>query len=777
MRQTIHQKSLARAVVQTLQQRTFVHRALFAGLTGLIVAAGLPITGAVAQTAAPAKDAKPGQLETITVTAERRSENIKDVPNSVTALRGETLDVINSSGQDIRMLASRVPSLNIESSFGRAFPRFYIRGLGNTDFDLNASQPVSLVYDDVVQENPILKGFPIFDIEQIEVLRGPQGTLFGRNSPAGVVKFDSVKPRQANEGYLNLSYGTYATINLEGAANFVLNKEWAARISVQSQRRDDWVTNTNKSGPTSKLEGFTDTAARAQLMYQPNTDFSALFNVHSRDLDGSARLFRANIIKKGTNDIVDGFEPSKISIDGINQQNLRSTGGSVRVKWNFNDVTLNSITGYETVTSFSRGDIDGGFGAAFLPVGLSGPGFIPFTAESADGLPNHKQVSQEFRLESREKGPLKWLAGLYYFNEKIDIDSFNYDSLAGGKINGIAKQNQDNKAYAVFGSMNYAFTDAFTVRGGLRYTSDKKDFYADRLLAPPFSPTFIGRIKTNTSASDVSWDFSGTYAVSGDTNFYARVAKGFRAPSIQGRLLFGDVVSVANSEKNISTEVGIKSDLWEKRARISANLFHYDLKDAQLTAVGGGANFNQLLNAAKVTGQGAEVDFQAYLTDNLLFSVGGSINDTEIKDANLRTVVCGSGCTFTDPVVVPGVGFNPPTVSINGNPLPQAPKYVANATLRYTIPMAGGEFFVLTDWTYRSKINFFLYEAKEYTGKSLIEGGLRLGYKWADGKYEAAVYGRNITNQIRVVGGIDFNNLTGFINEPRFIGAQFKANF
>jgi iron complex outermembrane receptor protein len=125
------------------------------------------------------RPADPGaaQLEVITVTAERRSENIKDVPNSVSAVRGEFLEVLNSSGQDVRLLAGRVPSLNIESSFGRAFPRFYIRGIGNTDFDVNASQPVSLVFDDVVQENPILKGFPLFDIEQIEVLRGPQGTL------------------------------------------------------------------------------------------------------------------------------------------------------------------------------------------------------------------------------------------------------------------------------------------------------------------------------------------------------------------------------------------------------------------------------------------------------------------------------------------------------------------------------------------------------------------------------------------------------------------------
>ena len=182
---------------------------------------------ALAQTSADA-----GKLQTVTVTAERREENIKDVPSAVFSLSGEKLDIINSSGQDVRMLSGRVPSLNIESSFGRAFPRFYIRGYGNTDFRSNASQPVSLVYDGVVQENPILKGFPVFDLANIEVLAGPQGTLFGRNTPAGVVKFDSVKPSKKQDGYASISYGTYGTLNLEGAGNVQLGDDWSARISA-----------------------------------------------------------------------------------------------------------------------------------------------------------------------------------------------------------------------------------------------------------------------------------------------------------------------------------------------------------------------------------------------------------------------------------------------------------------------------------------------------------------------------------------------------------------
>ncbi len=759
----------------------------------LALAAVLPLGAAQAQTTPPAEQTaapEAGKLEQVTVTAERRSENIKDVPSSVTALRGEKLDVLNSSGQDVRFLSGRVPSLNIESSFGRAFPRFYIRGLGNTDFDLNASQPVSLLYDDVVQENPILKGFPIFDVDQVEVLRGPQGTLFGRNSPAGVIKFESTKPKKKFEGYGNISFGTFSTINTEGAINAPLNSDWALRASAQIQRRNDWVKNTAPVASTKDLEGYNDRAARVQLMYQPGNDLSVLFNVHHRSLDGSARLFRANIITKGTNDLEPGFDPKTISIDGKNEQNLSSTGGSVRVRYAFGDMALNSITGYEKVKSFSRGDIDGGFGSG----ATGGPGFIPFAAESADGLPKHRQITQEFRLESTNKGPLKWLGGLYYFNESLNIDSFNYDTFAPGQpVNGYATQKQDNKAWALFGSVNYDVSNEFKLRGGLRYTNDKKDFVADRITAPPFSSPELGRVFRKTDASNVSGDVSGTYALDKNTNLYGRLATGFRAPSIQGRLLFPptgidpktglpltleQAVTDADSEKITSLEAGVKADLLDRKARVAFNVFRYEIKGQQLTVVGGQGNFNQLVNAEKTVGQGFELDTSAILADNFLVTLGASYNKTQIKDPNLSIKECGSGCTGTDPQVAPPASpFDSRTVSINGNSLPQAPKVVINFTARYGIPVADGEVFIFTDWAYRSKINFFLYQSREYTGKALTEGGLRVGYNWGGGKYEAAIFGRNITNQIRVVGGIDFNNLTGFINEPRTWGAQFKAAF
>ena len=713
--------------------------------------------------------AEGGKLQTVTVTAERREENIKDVPSAVFQLSGEKLDVINSSGQDVRMLSGRVPSLNIESSFGRAFPRFYIRGYGNTDFRSNASQPVSLVYDDVVQENPILKGFPVFDVAAVEVLAGPQGTLFGRNTPAGVVKFDSVKPSKKQSGYGSISYGTYGTVNLEGAGNLQLGNDWSARISAQVQHRDDWVKNTIASAPTQNLEGYDDRALRLQALYAPTGDFSALFNLHHRSLQGSARLFRANIIQAGSNELVAGFDPARISTDGQNRQTLENTGGSLRLSWNLGAMKLQSITGFESVHAYSRGDIDGGFGAAFLPSG-GGPGLIPFPSETAGGIHDHRQLSQELRLESNSAGPLAWQAGLYFFHEKYAIDSFDYASLGGGAQTGLATSKQTNNAVAAYGSVNYAISKDLSVRAGLRFTQDKKDFSTTAIQG---TVNISKGTTANTSDANLSGDLSASYALSPALNAYGRVATGFRGSSIQAASAFGPQTQ-AGPETISSYEAGVKGDLFEKRARLAVGVFRYDIKNQQLTAVGGGANVTSLISAAKTTGQGLEFNLDAYLTDRLLVTLGGSINDTRIKDPSLFLPKCAQ-CTMLDPTVVVG---GTTLFSINGNALPQAPKYTANFTARYGMPAGpGAEFFVFTDWVYRSKVNFFLYESTEFTGKELLEGGLRVGYSWGNGKYEAAAFGRNITNQVRVVGGIDFNNLTGFINDPRTYGVQLKMAF
>ncbi len=746
-------------------------RALRFGVLAAAVSLALP-SMAVAQEADDQNDAR--TLDTITVTAQRRVENIQDVPMAITTVDREKLDAITASGEDIRVLSGRLPALNIESSFGRAFPRFYIRGLGNTDFDLNASQPVSLVYDGVVQENPILKGFPLFDLEQIEMARGPQGTLFGRNSPAGVIKFESARPQDEFGGYVRASLTERNGFNAEGAVTGAINETVSVRVSGMHQRRDDYVDNTF-NGNGDDLEGYEESAGRVQMLFKPSETFELLANLHARKLDGTARLFRAGIIKPGTNELRDDFDRDRVSIDGRNEQTLDQFGGNLRMRWDLGSYSLYSITGYENVETYSRGDIDGGSVYGF-PTDTLGEALFP--AESADGLPKHRQLSQELRIESNELGRFDWQAGVFWFDERITVDSFSYDSFAPGNAqNGFAVQRQDNTAWAVFASADFDVTDKLKLRGGLRYTDDSKEFVAQRVVGP-FGPP-IAPIKVSPSDTDLSWDLSAVYAVTDDLNVYGRVAKGFRAPSVQGRLMFAnaaspasELVTVADTETVISYEAGIKGQVLDNRLRFGVSLYRYVVNDQQLTAVGGTTNIARLVNADRTIGQGAELDLQAWITDNLYVTFGASYNDTEIQDNNLTVFGCGGGCTVNDPA-----GTVAGTFRIDGNALPQAPKHVYNLTARYGIPTSHGEFFAYTDWNYRSEVNFFLYESTEFTGDPLLEGGLRLGYAWNDGAYELALFGRNITDETAIVGGIDFNNLTGFLNEPRTLGVEFKAQF
>ncbi|MGF7152065.1 iron complex outermembrane receptor protein [Sphingomonas zeicaulis] len=740
-------------------------------IAGLLASAAMP---AYAQ--APAEeDAASGD---IVVTAQRRAESIQDVPVSVGVVSGDALSAITSTGSDVRVLAGRVPSLNIESSFGRSFPRFYIRGLGNTDFDLNASQPVSVVYDDVVLENPILKGFPIFDLERVEVLRGPQGTLFGRNTPAGIVKFDTVKPGETG-GYAKASLGRYGTSQVELGLGAADPSGFSVRFSGLYQRRNDWVDNI-ANGEGKDLGGYEDIAARLQLQYEDGP-FKGRLIGQVRVLDGSAIIFRANTKAVGSNKLIglDGptspFERDKVRQDGLNFQKLNTYNAGLNFEYDFGAVTAYSITSYWNGDLKSRGDIDGGFGASFLPV--SGPGLIPFTAQSRDDVPSLDQFTQEIRIASNNTGGLGYQFGGFYFKENLDIVSYEYSNPTDVAPAAFAQQRQETEAFGIFGSLNYAFDNGLKLQAGARYNDDKRDFVASRPLEtrPPFvvSPnTPVPPQRANVKGNLLTWDASATYAATDDVNLYARVARGYRAPSVQGRLTFARTISTADSEKTMSYEAGLKTKFADGRVRFNLTGYFFDTKDLQLTAVGGTANVASLLNA-KAKGHGVEAEFEANPVEGLSLSFGGSWNVAEIDDPNAFVAGCGAPCTVTDPLRNPSVDDN--IYSIDGNQLPQAPKWTLNWTAGYEFPVGDGALYAFTDWYYRSKIQFFLYESVEFSDNKLLEGGLRLGYK--TDRFDFAGFVRNITNDKSSTGGIDFNNLTSYVNEPRIWGFEAGVKF
>ncbi len=762
----------------TLNARCFTTSATLAIAGAILFAAP-----AVAQDTETASQADNG-VGVIIVTAQRREENLQEIPVSVGTLGGEALQVVSSAGADIRALSGRVPSLNIESSFGRTFPRFYIRGLGNTDFDLNASQPVSLVYDDVVLENPVLKGFPVFDLDRVEVLRGPQGTLFGRNTPAGIVKLDTVKPGQG-DNYLRGSYGSFDTINLEGAAGGQLSDTVAVRVSGLYQGRSDWVDNLDEPGKNN-LEGFDEFALRAQVQFEPTEDFSLRLIGQYRDLDGTARVFRANAFAPGSNKLIglDGpgskFDRKEVRADGLNFQDMKSYNLGAVLDYDLGAVTITSVTSYWNAELFSRGDIDGGFGCSFCGAGFtdnSNPGFIPFPAQSQDNVPSLDQFTQELRFASNDGGPLGYHAGVFYFNEKLDIESFDFSTPTDTTPAAVALQRQVSEAWAVFGSLFYEFDNGLRLQGGIRYNDDQRDFAASRPIdTRPGFLGFGGPVPEQTANVDdevLTWDIAASMPASEDVNLYARVARGYRAPSVQGRLAFGRELSVADSEATMSYEAGVKTILAGGKIRFNLGGYYFNTEDLQLTAVGGADNFTTLLNADEVEGYGFEAELQARPTDGIELAAGLSYNDTQINDPDAFVAGCGAPCTVLDPERTPGSNI----FSIDGNRLPQAPRWTANWSLGLTeeIPGSSGEIYLFTDWAYRSKVQFFLYESVEFSDDSMLEGGLRIGYR--TDRYDIALFGRNITNDVSAVSGIDFNNLTAMVNEPRIWGISAGVKF
>ncbi len=742
-----------------------------------LLGASLLVLAAQPALAQQAPDSE-ARLTTVTVTAQKVEENLQNVPISITTVSDEKLDVLKSSGADVRFLSAKVPSVIAESSFGRAFPRFYIRGIGNTDFDLNASQPVSLVYDDVPYESPILKGFPVFDLDKIEVLRGPQGTLFGRNTPGGIIKFDSAKPVYERTGYVRASYGNYNTKDIEGAYNApVFEDQLAVRLSGLYQERDPYVDNA-LTGEKDRYEGFKEVAGRGQILFTPvDTGFTALLNFHARRNEGDARLFRANIIDAGHKGLGSGFDRDTVYFDGDNFLRQDAHGVTLRLEQELTDsIDLTYVYGNEQADIESRGDIDGGFGAAFLGAGNYGPGFIPFASESSGAVDSLHQNTHELRAAFDNGGPLRAQAGVFLFEEDVFITSKSFDTLSPGRpVNGIATRSNETESTGVFASLTYDLSDKLTVSGGARYTDESKTFVVERTLGPFGSGTF-GPVTGSPSDSQVSWDVSLAYQATDDLNYYARVAKGFRGPSTQGRLVFGNDVSTAKSETVISYETGVKSELFDNRVRLNADVYYYELKDQQLTIVGGINNTVSLFNADKGEGYGFEADAEAAPIDNLLLTAGISYNHTEIKDALLLAPGCGGGCTVTDPAVYAADGTTLLGYNISGNPFPNAPEWIFNATARYAVPVKGGEIYAYTDWAFKGETNFFLYESVEFGQEGYWEGGLKAGFK-SDRGYDLSVFARNITDEEALEGAIDFNNLTGFVNEPRTYGVQLRWEF
>ena len=727
-------------------------------------------------------------LEEIIVTAQKREQNIQDVPISITNLSGQKLASKFSGGETILALAGVAPGLYAESSNGRHAPRFYMRGLGNADFDQAASQPVSIVFDEVPVELVTFKAFPLFDLDDVEVIRGPQGTLFGRNTTAGILKFDTRRPTEEREGFLKVAGGNRGTVNAEAALSGPLSDgkdgKLLGRISLFTQNRSDWIDNIApapgtgfaSTGESDIMGGFSELAGRVQLLWEPNDALSVWLMHQRRQMSGnSASQFRANVLDTGSNKLNSNYDRGTVYFDGggDNPAEMEAHGTTLKFDLELGDYTVTSITSYQDAEMFARGDIDGGYGCSTF-CGGGGPGFIPFPSDTG-GTNTMHQITQELRLTSNLEGPMNYQVGVFYFEDELST-STEFGAGPGARDTSVgAVALHENTSWAVFGQGNYTL-DRLTLTAGLRYTDDEKD-YMETSTQADIDANFFRGVKNRAAPirltdDEISWDVSLAYALNDDSQVYGRVASGFRAPSIQSRnVAFGAPATTATSETIMSYEIGYKSELMERRLRLNAAAFYYEIDDMQLTAIGGAGNFTTLLNAEQGIGYGVEFDIDYAATEHLTLSGGFGYNKTKFDDNDLAVAPCGSGaCTILDPRDANGNAL------IDGNPFQHSPEWTLNLELSYTRPLAnGGEWFIFTDWKVKGDTNEFLYESIEFKFDTQFEGGARSGFR--KGKYEVAMFARNITDEHNPIGGIDFNNNTSYVNQPRMWGVEGSVRF
>jgi iron complex outermembrane receptor protein len=713
-------------------------------------------------------------LDEVIVTAQKREQSLEDVPASVSAVSGETVRDLLGAAENIRALTNRVPSLNVESSNGRTQPRFYLRGLGNIDFDNNAAQPVGMVFDDIFLESNVLRSLPLFDIERVEVLKGPQGSLFGRNTNAGLVKIDSVRPSDERNAYVSFAYGDRDTTAFEAATNIEASDSVDMRFSAKYQRRSDWIDNTT-NGSGNDFGGFDEYAYRLQVLIDPSDSFTALLKFHGFHQDGSQpQVFYANALEVGKKGLRKGFDETKARHDPDSVSPAGMTldhfGMMANLQWDLDSFTITSITGADSVENFQSTDVDGG-----VSDGCCGElGQSTFGVATGDGLDDHNQFTQEIRL-STESDNYFFQGGIYVLNEDMTIRSqeeiFDFGIFDFTGERAITFVDQQTDSFAVFSQVEFMASDVFSITAGARFTFDEKDL---KVIPGPGSSAPADSISVDDDY--LSWDLGFTFDINEDWSLFGRLANASRGPVTIGRFGF---VSSAETETSDSIEFGFKSTLLGGRARWNTSIYSFVNDDQQLSATGGGANVNRLLNAAEVKGSGIETDFEILITDNFLLIANASYNKTEINDPGLADLACGStpSCTYTDPLIEAGGGpFGEDVVDIDGNPLPRAPELMGNIVLQYNLPVGDGDFYVHTDWNYRDDSNLFLHESVEFVADSRWLGGLRIGYRSDDG-LDVALVGRNITDELTVDGGINFNNLTVFINEPAFWGIELRKDW
>ena len=705
-------------------------------------------------------------IEEVVVTAQKREQNVQDVGIAISAVTGDQMRQLGyTNAQQVTAMA---PGVSTVQPNGEANYAIAIRGVANSDFTTNVESPVAVYLDEVYISQMSGTGFMLFDMERVEILRGPQGTLYGRNATGGLAHYVSVKPGDETDGYAQITVGEHDQIKFEGALGGRMNDMLAARLSLATHDNDGYVDNRVTGD---KLNNANDRAARLQLLFTPNDRGEILLNLRGSEQDIDTGFFE-NVSSIRPGELTPNeFNPVLEYVDndgdvfagdydspGFND--LQTWGVSATVKWDFDNFTLTSITDFSSVERDYIEDSDAS------PVPL----FNFFLTTDAE------QFSQEIRIDG-STDRMKWVTGFYYLD--LDIDDSNgaeTEPFVDPASDTPAVSGLDNpyesktESWSVFGQIEFDLADSLTAIAGLRWIEeDKSHFYEVNVV--DFIPGTTLRngnpnILVNLATYDgdrsdsewsarlgLNWHASEALLVYGSWNRGVK-AGGYNSPvfPLSPPLDYNDETMSFDPEQLDAFEVGFKSRIGDGLFLFNGAAYYYDYNDYQAFQIIG---IDTITTNANAESLGFELELQAVPLEGLDLIFGVGYNDIDVK--------LGGGA--------------PTTTSV------QSPKWNVSGLGRYEIPVGQGVVAAQLDFEHRSKHFFALTGAEtvEENGYTLLNASI--GYTSADERWGVRAFVHNLTDEEYLVQTFDLSSLDVFgmteqyYGRPRWAGVSVTVHW
>lgn len=703
-------------------------------------------------------------IEEVVVTAQKREQNAQDVGIAISAVTGDQMRELGfTSAQQVTALA---PGVHTVQPNGEANYAIAMRGVAANDFTTNVESPVAIYLDEVYISQMSGSGFMLFDMERVELLRGPQGTLYGRNATGGLAHFVTVKPAREVSGYGQLTVGSYDQVKFEGAVGGALGEALSARISVATHDNNGYVKNRLLD---EKLNNANDWAGRLQMLFEPTDAFAMLLNFRHSEQDISTGFFEhvtANVsgvlTPNEVNEVL-GYIDNDGDVyagdyDRDGHNDLETEGFSATINWDFENFTLTSITDYSTVVRDYIEDSD----ASPAPV------FNFFLTTDAE------QFSQEVRVHGSTDAT-DWVAGVYYLDLSVDdsngaeTEPFIDPASDTPYISGLDNPYETNtESWSVFGQIERRLSDKLTGILGARWIRDEKDHiyvvnvvdFVPGTVQRNGNPNILAELANYSGEREddefsirlaLNYDLSEDVMVYGSWNRGVK-GGGYNAPvfPLNPPLGYDDATMSYDPEQLDAFEVGFKSRLAEGLAIFNGAAYYYDYKDYQAFQIIG---LDTITTNANANSYGFELELQATPTEGLDVILGMAYNDIEVS-----------------------LGDGPKTTSV------QSPKWNLNGLIRYAWPFAGGALAVQVDALYRSRHFFSLtrLETVEEDGYTITNASI--GYTSADGRYSVTGFVHNLGDVQHLVQTFDlsgpavFGMVEQYYNRPRWWGISLAMN-